>query len=483
MTDIAQRVLVHAPRGRDAAVVSQVLEAQGIAAHRCPSGPDLIDALMEGAAATVVTEEALGAIDSQALQLLLASQPPWSDFPFLVLAARREGRRSAQALAALQQLGNVILLERPLNAETLSSAVHAALRARARQYATRAHLEEIDEVRDAVERLNSELESRIAVRTRELAGANDRLMREIAERERAQGALAQAQKMEAVGRLTGGIAHDFNNILHVVGMNLEFISRRTQEDKTRAIALQAKHAAGRGAKLTAQLLAFSRRQSLLPRLTDVNALVQGMAELIAVSVGTAVTVHIEPCAVPAHAVVDANQLEMAILNLAMNARDAMEGGGTLNISTSCGESSPPGLDKGEYVVVAVSDTGTGIPAHLLEKVFDPFFTTKAVGSGTGLGLSQVYGFAQQSGGIARVRSEPGRGTTVEICIPATCAPQGAEGAPPPAPQPVHARKPYRVLVVEDDESVRAVIVECLEMIGYTVTQASNGTEGLAALAA
>lgn len=483
MTTVEQRVLIHAPRGRDAAVIEDVLAAEGIAALVCPRPDDLVGALMEGGAAAVLTEEALAAVDSQVLQLWLASQPPWSDFPFIVMASKREGRRSPQAMGALQRLGNVILLERPLNAETLASAAEAAVRARGRQYATRAHLEEIDQGRAAVERLNSELESRIVTRTRELAGANDRLMKEISERERAQTALAQAQKMEAIGRLTGGIAHDFNNLLHVISMNLEFIARRTTEDKTRAIALQAKLAAGRGAKLTGQLLAFSRRQSLLPRLTDVNALVTGMQELVAVSVGAGVTVSLDLCGTEAHAVVDANQLEMAILNLAMNARDAMPSGGSLTIATRCGAAELAGLGQPDYVVVSVSDTGIGIPEHLLEKVFEPFFTTKPVGSGTGLGLSQVYGFAQQSGGTARVKSRPGQGTTVEIHVPASCAPSEAGALVSATPQAPHAAKPYRVLVVEDDPYVRAVIVECLEMIGYTVNQAGDGTSGLAALAA
>ena len=167
-------------------------------------------------------------------------------------------------------LGNVILLERPLNAETLASAADAAVRARRRQYATRQHLEEIGRTRTEMERLNSELEARILDRTRELASANDRLMKEIAEREKAQAALTQGQKMEAIGRLTGGIAHDFNNLLHVVNMNLELISLYAKEEKVKPVVDRAKSAAKRGAKLTSQLLSFARSQSLLPKLTHVN---------------------------------------------------------------------------------------------------------------------------------------------------------------------------------------------------------------------
>ena len=478
------RVLVHAPRGRDAAVVKGVLEPQHVV-EVCVESAQLAACLDEGAAAAILTEEALASEGlAQTLAAWLGRQPSWSDFPFIVLATKQPGRRSAQAIALLHSLGNVILLERPLNAETLASAADAAVRARKRQYATRQHLEEIGSTRNEMERLNSELEARILDRTRELASANDRLMKEIAEREKAQAALTQGQKMEAIGRLTGGIAHDFNNLLHVVNMNLELISLYAKEEKVKPVVDRAKSAAKRGAKLTGQLLSFARSQSLLPKLTHVNALLVGMKDLLEISAGPGITVELELCDQRAAVVVDPSQLEMAVLNLAVNSRDAMPEGGVLKISI-CTESRTQDdaqLKRGDYVVVSVSDTGKGIPAALLSKVFDPFFTTKPMGSGTGLGLSQVYGFARQSGGLAFIRSEQGRGTTVDMYFPA--APANAQGAsdPPPAPALPAVVKSRQILVVEDDPDVRRVICECLGLIGYSVAEAANGAEGLAAIA-
>ena len=478
------RVLIHAPRGRDAAVVQGVLEGEHAVAI-CAEPQQLMDRLHEVSAAAIVIEEALA--DEwlvHALSEWLACQPSWSDYPFIVLATKHPGRRSAQAITALHSLGNVILLERPLNAETLASAADAAVRARKRQYATRQHLEEISRTRTEVERLNSELEARIRKRTRELASANDRLMKEIAERERAQAALTQGQKMEAIGRLTGGIAHDFNNLLHVVNMNLELISLYAKEEKVKPVVDRARGAARRGAKLTGQLLSFARSQSLLPKLTRVNSLLVGMKDLLEISAGPGIQVALDLCDSPASVVVDPSQLEMAVLNLAVNSRDAMPEGGTQTISTCVRGRTHDDeqLQSGDYVVVTVTDTGQGIPPQLLSKVFDPFFTTKPLGSGTGLGLSQVYGFAQQSGGLAFVRSQPGEGTTVEMYFPAAPADAQARSEPAPPPTMPQRVEPRNILVVEDDADVRRVIVECLGLIGYSVTEAPNGAEGLAAIA-
>jgi signal transduction histidine kinase/ActR/RegA family two-component response regulator len=477
------RVLIHAPRGRDAAVVKDVIQPNH-AGLVCDTPAQLVAALAEAAAAAVVTEEAL--TDETLVKLLnqwLATQPPWSDFPFIVLASRQAGPRPASAVKALHSLGNVILLERPLNADTLLSAADAAVRARRRQYVTRQHLEEITRAQAEVEKLNSVLEQRIEERTMELVAANNRLMKEIAERERAQAQLTQGQKMEAIGRLTGGIAHDFNNLLHVVNMNLELISLYARDEKVKPVVDRAKAAARRGAKLTGQLLSFARNQSLHPKLTHVNRLLLGMRDLIEISAGSAVTVEFELCDQDCAVLVDPSQLEMAVLNLAVNSRDAMPEGGRLKIST-CPKprtNAEGQLPESDYVLVSVSDTGPGIPPQLLSKVFEPFFTTKPVGSGTGLGLSQVYGFARQSGGVAFIRSEVGKGTTVEMYFPA--ATEDVEDASEPLGTPAVpvGERSRKILVVEDDADVRRVIVECLGLIGYSVSEAPNGAEGLQAI--
>jgi len=474
------RVLVHAPRGRDAEVVQSVLAGRNIATHICPSQEDFLAALNQGAAAAIVTEEAFSVSPDSPLDRWLAQQPSWSDFPFIVLATRQTARRSNSAKTSLHVLGNVVLLERPVNAETLASAADAAVRARNRQYATREHLEELDETRATVEKLNRELEDRIESRTRELAGANDRLMKEISERGRAQAALVHAQKMEAIGRLTGGIAHDFNNLLHVVSMNLDLLGRLALDSKPAALAARARRAVDRGSKLTGQLLSFARAQPLRPRLVDVNALLFGMQELVAISVGSSVQLRLGLNGEQAWAHIDANQLEMAVLNLAVNAKDAMNGVGTLTLSVSLRADVSSDLPPGTYVVVSVADEGRGIPAALLSKVFDPFFTTKPVGSGTGLGLSQVYGFAQQSGGIARIESQIDQGTVVEICFPAADPEAAQESAPDDAG--ADSVRHRRILVVEDDADVRRVIVDSLSFAGHTVSPAADGPTGLATLA-
>ena len=477
-----RRVLIHAPRGRDAAVVERVLQSMDLTSVICSSADQLLAEMDVGAAAAIVTEESLLEVPEAPLRQWLTAQQSWSDFPFVVLASRDSGGRSRQSLALLQTLGNAFVLERPVHTETLARAADAAVRARRRQYATRLHLRQLEDAQAEVNRLNTELEERIASRTRELAGANDRLMAEIAERERAQAALIQVQKMEAIGRLTGGIAHDFNNLLHVVNMNLDLVARVAKDDKVLGIAARAKGAVGRGAKLTGQLLSFARNQSLLPRLTDVNALIDGMHELVMVSAGPAIQVELALSDQPLWAVLDANQLEMAVLNLAVNARDAMPSGGTLTIATGSMRD-PAEAPAGEYVTVSVTDTGVGIPQHLVNKVFDPFFTTKPVGSGTGLGLSQVYGFARQSGGLATVRSEEGRGTVVSMGFPSSALRRSeADVAVADPASTGQAARRQKVLVVEDDAEVRRAIVESLSLLGYVVSEAADGASGLAALA-
>jgi signal transduction histidine kinase/ActR/RegA family two-component response regulator len=470
-----ERVLVLAPRGRDAEVAAKVIGGIG-ACQVCTDLDGLSAALAEGAGAAVITEEALAEAKLDTLTAWLEAQPKWSDFPFIILVTKQRGPRSSAAAERLASMGNVVLLERPINAETLRSAAQSALRARRRQYQARSELLARTQAEDDLRALNESLESRIAARTAELSRANERLTHEILERERAQSALLQSQKMEAVGQLTGGIAHDFNNLLTAILGNVEMIARRSTDERVQRMAGYAREAVQRASKLTGQLLAFSRSQQLDLRPVEVDRLIDGMEDLLQRSLESMVEIRTELKAGHATAVADANQLELAILNLAINSRDAMPNGGVLTIATRVANAWEEDLRPGRYVVVAVSDTGTGIPPQLLSKVFDPFFTTKSVGKGTGLGLSQVYGIAKQSGGIARARSQPGAGTTIEIWLPVAGAAEGLE--PVVAASEIARGSGERVLVIDDDFDVRRFLVQCLEGLGYAVTEAEHGQAGL-----
>ena len=475
MGAMERRILLLALRGRDSEIIEQLLTRAGHACVACRSADALAAALAEGAGAALVTEESLTDTDRHALGLWLGAQPPWSDFPFILLATKRAGRRPRAAAEVLSQLGNVMVLERPVHSETLGSAVEAALRARTRQYEARSHLLELKAAEDSLRQLNGTLEARIAERTTDLARANDQLMQEIAERERAQAALVQSQKMDAMGQLTGGIAHDFNNLLTVIGGNLELIQRRADDERISRLADYASQAADRAGKLTRQLLAFSRTQRLAPEAVDVNALIRGMDDLLTRTIGPLYRIEVKLDPSGPWAMADANQMELAILNLAINARDAMANDGQLTISS---EAAP---DDGA-VLIRVKDNGSGIPEHLMEKEFDPYFTTKPLAKGTGLGLSQVYGLLQQSGGSVELVSEEGVGTTVSLSFPAA-PPATAEDATAAARLAAAARGGERVLVVEDDDGVRRFIVESLQALGYAVTEASGGVEGLERLRA
>jgi CheY-like chemotaxis protein len=257
-----------------------------------------------------------------------------------------------------------------------------------------------------------------------------------------------------------------------------FATRIAADPRAAALADRARQAIGRGAKLTAQLLSFARVQSLVPKVVDVKALLLGMQDLLGVSVGSGVHIAYDLCAEPAWARFDSGQFEMALLNLAVNARDAMPGGGELTISTRIAEEDA-GSGKPAQVVVAVADQGQGIAPNLLSKVFEPFFTTKPLGSGTGLGLSQVYGFARQSGGSTRIVSTEGKGTRVEMRFPCVAPEEPVDARDAPSDEAAGASR--RILVIEDDPEVRRVIVDSLELAGHRVTAAADGVQGLAML--
>ena len=474
-----RRVLILAPFGRDADVIAEVLTRDTRECVRCADIETLNAELDRGAGAALITEEALASGHTSQLFDWLERQPAWSDFPVIVLAGTRMGRRSAHSLDVLERLGNVLVLERPLNSETLRRAVTSSLRARIRQYESRRHLAERIEAQAALVQLNDSLESRIAERTHELASANNRLMKEIHERAKVQAVLVQSQKMEALGQLTGGIAHDFNNLLNVIMVNAELIARVSVDERVRTMAATAKRATERGAKLTGQLLTFSRTSNIDLKAVDVVALLQGMRDIITVSLGSTIrfVTHFDDEQLWTQA--DANQLELAILNLAINARDAMPGGGTLDIRVGQRVAPDPTFEPGRYVVAEFTDTGAGIPADVISRVFDPFFTTKPIGKGTGLGLSQVYGITRQAGGTARVMSEEGQGATVQLWLPLREPVASESDVISAVEQKVEGIK--RVLVVEDDDEVRAMLVESLRMLGYVVTEAPDGKTGLARL--
>ena len=430
-----------------------------------------------GAGALLITEETLAGADRSTLIEQIAAQPSWSDLPIILLSTRRSGTRPPEAVRILEDLGNVLVLERPFHDETLARAASSALRARRKQYQTRSHLKQLGAAEERLKQLNATLETRIEERTEELSKANNRLMAESAERERAQEAFVQAQKMEAVGQLTGGIAHDFNNLLTVIVGNLELVERRIADEGAVRLVGFAREAADRAAKLTHQLLAFSRTQKLVLRPVNVNALVAGMDDLLKRTIGTQVDIRTRLAPQAPWAMADAHQLELALLNLAINARDAMGDRGTLTIESA----EHTAADRQEaFVVISVRDTGPGIPAHLLEKVFDPFFTTKPVGKGTGLGLSQVYGIAKQSGGFVRIDSREGQGATIAIWLRLAQPDTEEKSAPASAPRSLGVGQ-ARILVADDDTGVRTFICDCLRAAGYEIIEAADGAEALRSL--
>lgn len=329
-----------------------------------------------------------------------------------------------------------------------------------------------------LDRFARTLEQQVQARTADLA-------QEMASRAEAEEALRQSQKMEAVGQLTGGIAHDFNNMLTGVIGSLDIVRRRIETkrlDDVDRFMEAASTSAQRAASLTARLLAFSRRQSLDPQPLEVNGLLASLEDLILRSTGENIILSLVPGAGVKGVIADANQLENAVLNLAINARDAMPSGGELTISTALVEidaayaAAKPGIDPGAYVMIAVTDTGQGMSPDVLKKVFDPFFTTKPIGQGTGLGLSMVYGFARQSNGQVRIHSRPGEGTSVKLYLPATDLQGAPVASAPPAVLP--EGQGQTVLIVEDDPSVRQLVREVLTELSYAVVEAGSADEAL-----
>jgi signal transduction histidine kinase/CheY-like chemotaxis protein len=466
-------VLVLASIGQDAEVITGILRANDIEAEQIGD----LDAVCRrvhheqgtGVAGLIVTEEALASrAHTDELAACLRRQPPWSDLPICVLTVPGDTPSTFARWRLFETLGNVTLSARPMTAEALQSVARGILRGRARQHLTMRHLEQLQDAAQMLER-------RVAERTEELMAAEE--------------TLRQAQKMEAIGQLTGGVAHDFNNLLQVVSSNMEVMKLRLRQGRINDLerhVLSAHDATQRAAALTHRLLAFSRRQTLDPKPVQSNVLIDSMLNLIARTLGPLIDVrtrfdpdlHMTLC--------DPPQLENALINLCINARDAMPDGGTLTISTENRtlderEARRQDLSAGEYVIIAVADSGVGMSPEVMSRAFDPFFTTKPVGQGTGLGLSMVYGFSRQSGGKVVIESAPEKGTTVRLFLPrlnAALAESEAE-QPPPELQPLPVRK--TVLLVDDEPTIRDLSTEVLREAGFNVIEASDGTSGLSLL--
>ena len=564
-----------APRGRDAEVIAQVLAQSGVTSVTAPDLTGLLGQLDESGA-LLVTEECLY---GPALPLFLdklLQQPAWSDLPILVLATKQSGPRPPASAGLLGRLGNVLLLERPLNAETLAQAARSAVRARVRQLAVRdlhitlehrvaertealsasaaqlrAMFDSFPEVlfllsaedgafrvldanpvaeaftgqalttmlglsptdflpvsiaRDMTAHLEDCLRTGQPVHDlvaiplpqgtrhfevnvtpiRDRSGRIGQLLsvaRDVSARIELEAQLRQAQKLEAVGQLTGGVAHDFNNLLQVVMAGLTLMERSGDGERRRQLAESVRRAAQRGADLTKRLLTVARRQSLQPQAVALAAWFEdGAGDLLrrAVRDDISIDIDISPDLPPMEA--DPTELELALLNIAVNARDAMPNGGALRIRASA-VVMRPGQDVdgllGPFVRLAVTDTGAGMKPETMARVFEPFFTTKGIGQGTGLGLAQVYGFARQSGGSVRLESRLGHGTTVTLLLPVSTRP--ALAAPQTAPEVIAAQS-CAVLVCEDDDDVAALVVDMLRQLGHSPTRVATAAAALGALA-
>ncbi len=471
-----ERTLICAPRGRDAVVAKGILREARLRAEICLDFSELRQEIERGADVAIITEEATRSFDMRDLGNWIAMQPPWSDFPFVLLTEHGGGLERNPAAARLTEiLGNVTFLERPFHPTTLVSVVQTGLRGRRRQYECR--------------HLNEELELRVEERTAELAAANRQLVGQIEERERIESTLRQMQRLEAVGQLTSGVAHDFNNLLTVVLGNIGFLEKGFAAAGINGKLAQrldyVRIAAERGAKLTDQLLSFSRRQRLEPRALDLNDAVAGMRDLLQSTLGGSVRIETKLCRGLWAAMADPTQLELAVLNLAINGRDAMQVGGTLKVATenitlgpALYPEEPP---AGDYVGVCVSDTGTGMTDEVRSKVFEPFFTTKEIGKGSGLGLSQVLGFAKQSGGGVRIASQIGEGTSVYIYLPRARVERVNEKPVMPTVN-AGAVTGATVLLVDDDNAVREITRAILLDLGYVVFDVGSGGAALDVLA-
>ncbi|MBB4814111.1 MULTISPECIES: response regulator [Pseudomonas] len=470
MTDlspVSERAIVLAPMGRDGTLALMMLNEAGYSGVIASNLKALCEALEQGAGLLIIAAEALRGVDLEPLLEHLHQQPAWSDLPIVLLTHHGGGEQNGSShLSGL--LGNVTFLERPFHPVTLISLVSAALRGRRRQYEARDRLIDLGESELRLQRTLETLEQQVEERTAQLRNNEE--------------ALRQSQKMEAVGQLTGGIAHDFNNMLTGIIGSLELLRRRVARgklDDLDSLIDLGVTSANRAAGLTHRLLAFSRRQSLDSKPVQINQLVTSMGELLQRSINESIGLDMRLSEQLWTAEADPNQLESALLNLVINARDAMPNGGRLIVETtnrhldSVFTAAYGSLTPGDYVELSVSDTGCGIPESVMGRVFDPFFTTKPIGQGTGLGLSMIYGFARQSRGHVIIHSEVGKGTTVSLFLPRFVGEVIAQQTLNPTLLP-YATDGETVLIVEDDAAVRLLVSAVLKELGYAYVEASDG---------
>lgn len=464
-TEVAERGLILAPQGRDAIVARDMLAEAGIAGRIVNDMPDLVHQLRVGAGFAILTDDALVGTDLHSLSEWLGDQEEWSDFPFVLLTRRGGGlERNPDAGRFLDILGNVTFLERPFHPTTFVSLAKSAIRGRRRQYEARSRLEQLN-------RFASDLERRVEERTAEHAAA-------VAQ-------LHEAQKLETLGQLTGGVAHDFNNLLTPITGALDLLKRKYGDSDARTERLlgNALQAADRAKTLLQRLLGFARRQSLQTQAVDIAGLLADMYDLIASSVGSQVEVRLRCDSDLQPALIDPNQLELAVLNLAVNARDAMPDGGPLTImaeEVAIGPRSEPNLKPGLYVRLSVIDAGIGMDDETLKRAIEPFYSTKGIGRGTGLGLSMVHGLAAQLGGGFALTSEPGKGTRVDLYLPVA-----GDSAPAQRRTAVESLRTVgqtlSVLLIDDQDIVRAATLEMIRDLGHEVVEANGGAQALALL--
>jgi signal transduction histidine kinase len=466
VTPVSERAIILAPLGRDSSLALMMLNEAGYSGIIASDLGMLCEAVEHGSGLLIIAAEALRGADLDPLLEHLHQQPAWSDLP-IVLMTHHGGSEQNGSSQFSGLLGNVTFLERPFHPVTLISLVSTALRGRRRQYEARDRLIDLSESELRLQRTLETLEQQVEERTAQLRHNED--------------ALRQSQKMEAVGQLTGGIAHDFNNMLTGIIGSLELLRRRVSRgklDDLDSLIDLGVTSANRAAGLTHRLLAFSRRQSLDSKPVEINQLVTSMGELLQRSINESIALDMRLTGQLWTAEADPNQLESALLNLVINARDAMPNGGSLTVETtnrhldSVFTAAYGTLKPGDYVELSVSDTGCGIPESVMGRVFDPFFTTKPIGQGTGLGLSMIYGFARQSHGHVTIHSEVGKGTTVSLFLPRFIGEIVADVAADAALLPF-ANAGETVLIVEDDPAVRVLVSAVLKELGYGFVEAGD----------